>query len=145
MTERDPRIPELLSLTEAAELLGTSKTWITRLHQRGHLVGQRVGHTLVLAAAPVRELADARRAGFAGWSCPSATAVMLPELLSTTAAADRLGLSQRVWIGELYRRGVIPGQRVGRRTVVFAASTIDEIADERRVGLHRYLAVGDPG
>lgn len=33
----------------------------------------------------------------------------------------------------------IPGRTVGRRNVVFAAETIADIAEERRVGLHHYL------
>lgn len=101
----------------------------------------------MLAAEPVRALAAARRAGLDGWQPPAeagAAAAALPELLSTTEAADRLGLAQRVWIGELYRRGELPGRVVGRRNVVFAAETVAEIAEERRTGLHRYLGANRP-
>src|SRR5690606_3737615 len=105
----------------------------------GQLTGHRAGHTLVLAAAEVHALADARRNGHTGWDPPAGSAVEVPDLLSTTEAADQLGLAQRNWVGELYRRGQIPGRTVGRRNVVFAAETITDIAEERRIGLHHYL------
>jgi len=144
----DPRIPELVSLTEAAALLDCSKNWITKLHQRGQLTARRVGRTLVFAAGAVRALAAARRDGLDGWQLPAGAGavvdVALPELLSTTEAADRLGLAQRNWASELYRRGELPGRLVGRRNVVFAADTVAETAEERRVGLHRYLGTNRP-
>ena len=141
----DPRIPELFTLTEAAEILDCSKNWVTKLHQHGLLTGQRVGHALVFAAAPIQTLAAARSAGLEGWELPSEdlAAAELPELLSSTQAAERLGLAHRNWVSELYERGEIPGYEVGQRNVVFAAETIDEVAEDRRTGVHQYLNRAD--
>lgn len=44
---RDPRIPDLVSLTEAAEILGISRQGAHKRADRGQLLGAKVGGTWV--------------------------------------------------------------------------------------------------
>lgn len=123
----DPQIPELVSLTEAAEIMGKSKAWLSRLYHDGVLLGQRVGHTVVLPLSDVHQLAATPHK-----DQPTAAAAptTIPALLSTSETAERLGFAQRNWVRELWHRGVLPGQLVGTRTIVFLADTIDRLATQ---------------
>ncbi|MCT2280879.1 helix-turn-helix domain-containing protein [Micromonospora chalcea] len=44
---RDPKIPDLVSIQEAADLLGISKQAVHKRVDRGQLVGAPVGNTYV--------------------------------------------------------------------------------------------------
>ncbi|MEV4521495.1 helix-turn-helix domain-containing protein [Micromonospora tulbaghiae] len=50
---RDPKIPDLLSLQEAADLLGISKQAVHKRAERGQLLGARAGNAWVFRRAVV--------------------------------------------------------------------------------------------
>ncbi|TDC63864.1 DNA-binding protein [Micromonospora sp. KC207] len=50
---RDPRIPDLVSATEAAEILGISRQAVNLRASRGQLLGAQVGTTWVFRRAIV--------------------------------------------------------------------------------------------
>ncbi|MEW2442770.1 helix-turn-helix domain-containing protein [Micromonospora marina] len=50
---RDPKIPDLVSIQEAAAILGISKQAVHKRIDRGQLVGAPVGSTYVLRRAVV--------------------------------------------------------------------------------------------
>lgn len=135
----DPQIPPLLSVTAAAERLGCSKQWVSRLVQTGRLTGVPVGNTTILAEAQVAALAAARRQGQTDWQAP-APRRPLPALVSTTEAAQILGFAQENRPRELYYEGVIPGRQVGRN-IVFRRDTITSVALLRQL---RGRASGKP-
>jgi excisionase family DNA binding protein len=51
--QRDRHIPDLVSLTEAAELLGVSRAAVHKMIGKGQLVGAQVGTTWVFRRAVV--------------------------------------------------------------------------------------------
>lgn len=56
----DPRIPDLVSLHEAAEILGIYRTLTHRLVQQGVLRGRKVGNAWVFRRSVVEKLRDQR-------------------------------------------------------------------------------------
>jgi len=52
----DPRIPDLISLKEAAEILGVNRQYVHRLVQAGTLRGKQVGEYWVFRRAAVEAL-----------------------------------------------------------------------------------------
>jgi excisionase family DNA binding protein len=52
---RDRRIPDLVSLTEAAEMLAVSRTALHKMAVKGQLRGARVGTTWVFRRAAVEQ------------------------------------------------------------------------------------------
>lgn len=50
---RDPRIPDLVSLQEAADLLGISKQAVHKRAEHGQLLGARAGNAWVFRRALV--------------------------------------------------------------------------------------------
>lgn len=50
---RDPRIPELVSLTEAARIMGVSRQMAHKMVENGQLRGAQVGTTWVFRKAVV--------------------------------------------------------------------------------------------
>ncbi|KAA2247186.1 helix-turn-helix domain-containing protein [Solihabitans fulvus] len=137
MTPRlDPKIPPLVSVTEAARRLGCSKNWVSRLLDAGHLVGQEVGRNTVVAAAQVDALAQARSHGQDGWRAPGGTPP-IPPLVSTSEFAELVGLAQGNWPRELFLRGQVPGTQVGRN-VLFRRAVADRFAVLRQLGHTAY-------
>jgi excisionase family DNA binding protein len=128
----DPTIPPLVSATEAADLLGCSKTWVTDLMDAGDLYGVEVGGNVVLARDQVEVLAEQRRRGVASWRAPGPRPD-IPPLVGTGGAAELLGFAQDNWPRELYMRGVLPGRQVGRN-VVFRRRLIERYAVVRESG-----------
>lgn len=57
---RDRHIPDLVSLTEAAEILDVVRQYVHRLAERGQLVGAKVGSTWVFRRVVVERLRDQR-------------------------------------------------------------------------------------
>lgn len=55
---RDPKIPDLLSLTEAAEMLGISRQAVHKRAMRGQLLGAQVGGTWVFRRVVVEAARD---------------------------------------------------------------------------------------
>lgn len=58
--KRDRRIPDLVSATEAADLLGVTRQAIQLMAAGGQLPGQKVGATWVFRRVLVEELREAR-------------------------------------------------------------------------------------
>lgn len=56
MTERDKRIPDLVSKAEAAEILGISHQAVQQMIAKGRLKGAQVGTTWVFRRAAVEDL-----------------------------------------------------------------------------------------
>lgn len=52
---RDPRIPDLVSLHEAADILGLSRQYAHRIVMRGELRGARIGTTWVFRRVAVEK------------------------------------------------------------------------------------------
>ncbi|WP_181771264.1 helix-turn-helix domain-containing protein [Amycolatopsis pittospori] len=61
---RDPSIPRLVSVPEAAEILGHSRSRVHQLVQDGHLPAAWSGSTIVLSESTVRRYAAGERFGF---------------------------------------------------------------------------------
>lgn len=59
---RDRHIPDLVSLTEAADILDVVRQYAHRLAERGQLVGAKVGGTWVFRRVVVERLRDQRNA-----------------------------------------------------------------------------------
>ncbi len=57
---RDPRIPDLVSLHEAAEILGYTRQYTHRIVMRGELRGARIGTTWVFRRTAVEKYRKAR-------------------------------------------------------------------------------------
>jgi len=57
---RDRHIPDLVTLTEAAQILGVVRQYAHRLAERGELTGAQVGTTWVFRRAVVQRLAAQR-------------------------------------------------------------------------------------
>ncbi|WFE41971.1 helix-turn-helix domain-containing protein [Micromonospora sp. WMMD998] len=55
---RDPKIPDLVTATEAAAILGISKQAVHKRIDRGQLVGAPVGNTYVLRRVVVEAAAQ---------------------------------------------------------------------------------------
>jgi excisionase family DNA binding protein len=53
MSERDPRIPDLVSKAQAAEILGVSHQAVQLMVDKGRLKGAKVGSTWVFRRAAV--------------------------------------------------------------------------------------------
>lgn len=63
-SKEHPRLDELISLREAAELSGLSTSFLRRLVSQGELLGMKVGRNWVTTEQAVREyLARDRRPG----------------------------------------------------------------------------------
>lgn len=59
-----PKLEELISLSEAAEISGLTPSFLRRLARRGDIWGKKVGHTWLTTEKAVREyLARDRRPG----------------------------------------------------------------------------------
>lgn len=126
----DPRIPPLVTLTEAATILGTTKQWVSKLRNRGTLSGQYVGTVLVLPAETIQALARVRAEGHSGWD-HELPRPELPKLFSSGQAAEQLGYAHHNRVHNWFQQGRLPGQLVSDRTLVFAADTVHEKALER--------------
>lgn len=61
---RDPSIPRLVSVPEAADILGQSRSRVHQLVTDGHLPAAWSGSTIVLAESTVRRYAAGERFGF---------------------------------------------------------------------------------
>lgn len=61
MMRRDDAIPDLVDLTEAADLLGLSKQGTLNLANSGDLDGARIGRSYVFRRAAVLDLYTRRR------------------------------------------------------------------------------------
>ncbi|HEY6117217.1 MAG TPA: helix-turn-helix domain-containing protein [Candidatus Dormibacteraeota bacterium] len=57
----DKRMPALLSLSQAATVLGVVRQYAHRMAKRGELPGQQVGETWVFRTAVVLRVRDERR------------------------------------------------------------------------------------
>jgi hypothetical protein len=133
----DPAIPELMTVAEAAALLETTSTWISRLVGTGELPGLTVGKVTVLPAADMRALEQARRDGQAGW-IPPGEPTKIPALVTTGQLAEIVGFVQRNWPGALFRRGDLPGVLVGGRYVLFRRQLAETFAQLRQQGYTRW-------
>jgi len=56
--ERDKHIPDLISITEAAEMLDISRQAVHQMIQKGQLVGAQIGTTWVFRRVVVERLRD---------------------------------------------------------------------------------------
>lgn len=138
MTPRvDPKIPPLVSATRAAELLDSSKNWVSKLMDRGDLHGVTVGANTVLAEQQVKALAQRREQGQEGWTAPPPPAI--PALVSTGGAAELLGFAQENYPRQLFRQGKLPGVQVGRN-VMFRLDVVTRFATLRQLGHTSYPA-----
>lgn len=61
---RDPSIPRLVSVPQAADILGQSRSRVHQLVTEGHLPAAWSGSTIVLAETTVRRYAAGERFGF---------------------------------------------------------------------------------
>ncbi|MFE0021931.1 helix-turn-helix domain-containing protein [Amycolatopsis sp. NPDC059021] len=104
---RDPLIPRLVSVTEAAEIVGCSRQNINTLVNDGRLPAERAGTTFVLAEDTVRRYAAGERFGF-------------PTLLVVHTYDEEADS----WV-EAARRSVAPDYKVPER---FGREMFDEVA-----------------
>jgi excisionase family DNA binding protein len=56
MTDRDPKIPDLVSKAQAAEILGVSHQAVQQMVAKGRLKGAQVGATWVFRRAAIEAL-----------------------------------------------------------------------------------------
>jgi excisionase family DNA binding protein len=80
MSERDPKIPDLVSKAEAAEILGISHQAVQQMVDKGRLRGAKIGSTWVFRRAAVL--------AFRSEPPQSAAAAQMEELQDTLAQVD---------------------------------------------------------
>ncbi|AXB41281.1 hypothetical protein A4R43_01075 [Amycolatopsis albispora] len=106
---RDPLIPRLVSVTEAAEIVGCSRQNINNLINSGKLPAGNAGTTLVLAEDTVRRYAAGERFSF-----------------PTVLVIDGLDEATDGWV-EQFRKAVPPDYEMPER---FAPSDLGVAAGE---------------
>jgi excisionase family DNA binding protein len=125
---RDPLIPRLVSVTEAADIVGCSRQNINVLINDGKLPAARAGSTLVMAEDTVRRYAAGERFGFPtllvisgfdketdGWVEQDRKAVAPDYVLPPRLAAEDIGAAA----GGPYRVELLDnhGKTLGVQTV----------------------------
>jgi excisionase family DNA binding protein len=61
MSERDPKIPDLVSKAEAADILGVSHQAVQQMIDKGRLRGAKIGSTWVFRRAAVNEMVNTEK------------------------------------------------------------------------------------
>jgi excisionase family DNA binding protein len=71
MSERDPKIPDLVSKAQAAEILGVTHQAVQQMVDKGRLKGAKVGSTWVFRRVVVADFVDREKLLARYGSCPA--------------------------------------------------------------------------
>lgn len=114
----DKEIPPLLSAAGLAAAIGLDRTHTTLVYGLGLIPGRRVGPKLT-----VFRTETARQIKRGGIPAKPVIDTDIPVLLSSTAAAEHLGV-KRQRVDYMFRHGQLRGRRVSSRLLVFTEDTI---------------------